>query len=83
MLHEHHRSLPQVGAQDPELRNSPVAEEEDEEMDVIRQQQPGAAVCWFNGEEYPHGAYVASGSEVLRCHYGVWVDSGSADARNP
>jgi hypothetical protein len=82
MLHGH-PSLPQVGAQDPELRNSPIAEEEDEETDVVRQQQPGASVCWYNGTEYPNGAYVTSGSEVLRCSYGVWIDAGSADPRNP
>jgi hypothetical protein len=82
MLHGH-RSLPQVGAQDPELRNSPIAEEEDEETDVVLQQLPGAAVCYFNGAEYANGTYVASGSQVLRCSYGVWIDSGSADARNP
>ncbi len=78
MLHEL-RSLPQVGAQDPELRNSPIAEEEDEETDVVRQQLPGAAVCWFNGSEYAHDTYVTSGSQVLRCSYGVWVEAGSVD----
>jgi hypothetical protein len=82
MLHEH-SSLPQVGAQDPELRNSPIAEEEDEDTDVVRQQLPGAAVCYFNGTEYAQGTFVASGSQVLRCSYGVWIDSGSADPRNP
>ena len=82
MLHEH-SSLPQVGAPDPELLNSPIADEEDEDTDVVRQQVPGAAVCYFNGAEFPQGAYVASGSQVLRCSYGVWIDSGSADPRNP
>jgi hypothetical protein len=82
MLHEH-SSLPQVGAQDPELRNSPIADEEDEDTDVVRQQLPGAAVCYFNGTEYAHGTFVASGSQVLRCSYGVWIDSGSSDSRNP
>ena len=83
MMQPQHRSLPQVGAPDPELRNSPIADEEDEETDVVRQQLPGAAVCYFNGTSYPNGAYVASGSQVLRCSYGVWIDSGSADSRNP
>ena len=82
MLHEH-SSLPQVGAPDPELRNSPIADEEDEDTDVIRQQVPGEAVCYFNGAEFAHGTFVASGSQVLRCSYGVWIDSGSADPRNP
>ena len=89
MLHGH-RSLPQVGAQDPELRNSPIADEEDEETDVVPRRivasatgPPGAAACWYNGAQYDHGTYVVSGSQVLRCHYGVWMDSGSADERNP
>jgi len=43
----HHASIPHVGAQDPELKNSPIAEEEDEDTDVIRQQVPGEPVCWF------------------------------------
>lgn len=82
MLHEH-SSLPQVGAPDPELLNSPIADEEDEDTDVVRQQVPGEAVCYFNGAEFPHDTFVASGSQVLHCSYGVWVDSGSADPRNP
>ena len=36
-----HTSIPQVGAQDPDLRNSPIADEEDEDTDVVRQQVPG------------------------------------------
>jgi hypothetical protein len=82
MLHEH-RSVTQVGAPDPELHNSPIAEEEDLDTDVVRQQVPGEAVCWFNGTEFRNGEYVASGSLVLRCNYGIWVDAGSIDQRNP
>jgi hypothetical protein len=37
---KHHPSITHVGAQDPELRNSPIAEEEDEDTDVILQQVP-------------------------------------------
>jgi hypothetical protein len=40
---KHHASITHVGAQDPELKNSPIAEEEDEDTDVIRQQVPGRA----------------------------------------
>jgi hypothetical protein len=80
---QQHPSLPQVGAQDPELRNSPIAEEEDEDTDVVRQQVPGEPVCFYNGTEYRHGSFVASGSQVLKCSYGVWVEAGSADPRNP
>jgi hypothetical protein len=79
----HHSSVPNVGAQDPELENSPIAEEEDEDTDVIRQQVPGEPVCYFNGRKYQHGTYVASGSQLLKCSYGVWVEQGSSDPRNP
>ena len=77
------RSLLQVGAQDPELLNSPIAQEEDEDTDVVLQQVPGEPVCYYNGTGFPHGSYVASGAAVLKCSYGVWIESGSADPRNP
>ena len=82
MLHEH-RSITQVGAPDPELRNSPIAVEEDIDTDVVRLQVPGEPVCWFNGGEYRNGEFVASGSQVLKCSYGVWVEAGSGDSHNP
>jgi hypothetical protein len=78
-----HQSIPQVGAQDPELENSPIVGEEDEDMDVVRQQVPDEPVCYFNGVSYRNGEFVASGSQVLKCSEGVWVDSGSTDTRNP
>jgi len=73
----------QVGAMDPELLNSPVAEEFDEDSDTILQLVPGEAVCHFNGQAFAHDEYVTSGSQVLRCRYGVWVEAGSADPDNP
>ena len=69
--------IAQVGAQDPELRNSPIAMEEDEDTDVVRQQVPGEPVCWFNGRDYRHGAWVRSGSLLLKCNHGVWVEAGN------
>lgn len=77
---KHSPHIPHVGAQDPELENSPIAEEEDEDTDVVRQQVPGEPVCYFNGRSYEHGAYVVSGAQVLKCSYGVWVETG-ADPR--
>ncbi len=79
---KHHPSIPHVGAPDPELRHSPLAEEEDEDPDVILQQVPGEPVCWFNGTQYSHGTYVVSGSLLLRCTRGVWVESAASDPRN-
>ena len=83
MLQKKPQSVRQVGAQDPELPNSPIAQEEDEDTDVVLQQVPGEPVCYYNGTGFPHGAYVASGSALLKCNYGVWVEAGSADPRNP
>ena len=70
------RSLPQVGVQDPELRNSPIALEDDEETDVLRQQVPGEPVCLFNGQAYVNGTFVVSGSRHLKCVHGIWVETG-------
>ena len=81
MLHQ--PSIPQVGAQDPELENSPIAAEDDVDTGVMRQQVPGEPVCYYNGSSYKHGQFVASGSQVLKCSYGVWVESGSMDDRSP
>jgi hypothetical protein len=70
----------QVGAQDPELANSPVAWETDEDPDALREAVPGeAAACVFNGTEYEHGAEVSSGTVVLRCDHGLWLPAGSLD----
>lgn len=70
--------VPQVGAPDPELKTSPILDdnpEEEEEFPV--DQEEGPAVCYFNNVAYPVGQYVRSGSEVLRCEIGgVWVRGG-------
>lgn len=68
---------------DPELRNSPVAQEFDEDSDTVLQQVPEAAVCYFNGQPFSHDEFVISGSQVLRCRHGVWIEAGSADPDNP
>ena len=43
----------------------------------MRQQVPGEPMCWFNGTGYEHGSYVVSGAQVLKCSYGIWVETGS------
>jgi hypothetical protein len=72
-----------VGAIDPELKTSPVLEETDEESYELRQAVPDGSVCYFNGEIFATGAIVRSGSTVLRCRQGIWVEIGPADPRNP
>lgn len=73
----------QVGAPDPERRNSPIIEETDEEFDFAGQELGEAPVCYFNDKRYGIGEYVCSGSELLRCVEGGWVREGSCDPDNP
>lgn len=72
-----------VGAQDPESKNSPVAEESEEDMETLRQAVPLEPFCYFNGESYPDGTVVKSGTILLRCSEGLWVQAGPSDPDNP
>jgi hypothetical protein len=72
-----------LGAQDPELRNSPVAWESDDDTDALREQSPGATVCYFNDTEYDLDTIIKSGDSLLRCSYGLWVPVASSDPDNP
>jgi len=74
---------PEVGAPDPELKNSPIMEETDEEFEVLAQEVSEAPACYFNGIAYADGAYVRSGTDLLRCTNGTWIREGSADPDNP
>ena len=71
---------PHVGDQDPEQRNSPIAIESDVETQLLREEIPGEAVCYFNGEAFDQGTIVQSGSLMLKCDRGIWVPVGSEDA---
>ena len=70
---------PQVGALDPERRNSPILDEDSAtEDDLSVDLEPETGVCYFNGQAYAIGEYVCSGSELLHCEErGVWVRKGS------
>ncbi len=72
-----------VGSPDPELNTSPIAEEFDEETDVLRQEEPGESVCYFNNKSFETGSFVKSGTSILKCVYGIWVPAGSSDPDNP
>jgi hypothetical protein len=66
--------VPQVGAPDPELKNSPIIDE-DEEPSLDLELEAG--VCYLNSVAYPVGQYLRSGSELLHCEErGVWVRKG-------
>jgi hypothetical protein len=70
----------QVGAQDPELKNSPVAWETEEDTETLRASVPGEPICYFNDLAYTHGTVVRSGTALLRCDHGLWVPAGAGDA---
>ncbi len=75
---------PFVGAPDPELRNSPVVEDTDEEFGIYALEYPERPVCYFNNVAYQSGQFVCAGrGELLRCEEGVWVREGSCDPDNP
>jgi hypothetical protein len=73
----------QLGAQDPELKNSPVAWESDEDTEALRESIPEEPVCYFNDRAYAHDTVVGSGDVLLRCDHGLWVPAGPADPLNP
>ncbi len=75
--------VPDVGAQDPTERNSPVAWEGSEETQFLRQEVTGEPVCYFNEQPFEHGAVVKSGTSILRCDHGIWIEAGPADSDNP
>ncbi|HEX2494113.1 MAG TPA: hypothetical protein VHK24_10080 [Steroidobacter sp.] len=75
--------IPAVGAMDPELRNSPIIQEFDEDADVVGLTAPDESVCYFNGREYGNNSYVRSGDQLLKCRDGVWIEAGPGDPLNP
>jgi hypothetical protein len=78
-----HVPIPQVGAPDLELRNSPIVEEINEDAENITLDTSERSLCYFNGKAYADGQFVCSGSQLLRCDRGLWFDEGSCDPNNP
>jgi hypothetical protein len=72
-----------VGAQDPELKNSPVAWESDEDTEALREAIPEEPECYFNDRAYRHGAVVQSGDSRLRCDFGLWIPADRDDVDRP
>lgn len=68
------RTIPQVGAPDPELNTSPIFDEEDE---ISLDMELESGVCYFNGVPYRVGDYVMSGNELLHGEErGIWIRRG-------
>lgn len=69
---------PQVGAPDPERRNSPIQTDPEQSFELLREEVGDeAAGCYFNDTQYPNGALIMSGSTCLRCELGIWVEEGT------
>ena len=70
-------NMQKVGAPDPELKNSPIFDDEDADyLSLDLELESGC--CYFNGESFAIGDYVCSGDEMLRCEErGVWVREGT------
>jgi hypothetical protein len=74
----------QVGAPDPERRNSPIVDESaDNEQTGLDLDEVEFARCQFNDVDYADGSLVCSGDELLRCSRGKWLREGSCDKDNP
>lgn len=63
----------QVGAPDPELRNSPIIEPGEEATELPDIDEPRSASCYFNGEAFSSDSEVLSGETRLRCMQGSWI----------
>ncbi len=72
-----------VGAQDPELKNSPVISEQDEDYEAIKPEPYEQSGCFFNNTAYAHNSYVLSGTVMLVCSNGIWLNVGNSDLENP
>ena len=64
-----------VGVPDPELRTSPILDDAElDEQAGSRDVELEEGICYFNGEPFAPGAYVQSGSELLKgTAGGVWT----------
>ena len=75
MAHDVH--IPNAGAPDPELKNSPIFDHESFETEAADLELE-TGVCYFNGITYAIGDVIRSGDEILRCEErGVWMRIGT------
>lgn len=67
------QQAPQVGAPDPERRNSPIFDRWDsDELSFDSELESNG--CYFNDQRYMFDEYVRSGDELLHCtERGIWL----------
>jgi len=72
-----------LGPQNPELKNSPIAweylDEEEWRGDSVEEQP----VCYFNGNAYGEGTFIRCDDAVLECRRGMWMPVVTGDPENP
>ena len=73
----------EVGDPDHEQPISPIDEEADEDKDAAGQVLREDAECYINSRRYPEGQFVRSGTELLQCMRGTWVQQDPGDPANP
>lgn len=72
-----HINVVEVGAPDPELRNSPVFDDTAQDSSTY-EFDVESSLCYFNDLGYRIGDYICSGAELLHCEErGIWVRKGS------
>ena len=76
------REHKELGTQDPDRKNSPVAWEMDEDVETLRESIPEEPACFFNDQAFKHGTVVSSGSVLLRCDNGIWIPAGPTESGN-
>mgnify|MGYP000648464769 CR=1 FL=1 len=64
-----------LGAPIPELKNSPIIGNVDDERELIEPEIPEERSCYFNDQSYRHGTHIKSDSIILLCDRGVWVET--------
>ena len=72
-----------LGNQIPELKNSPIAWEGDEDTETLREALPSEPTCFFNDREFAHGTIVSGDGVRLRCDRGLWVPAAPAEPGKP
>ena len=77
------QSIPHVGAQVPEMKNSPIVDDTDDEIYVVGQEVEEQPCCYYNNTSYDDGSYVNTGADVLVCNKGLWIYQSSSDPDKP
>lgn len=77
------KSIPHVGPQVPDMKNSPIADDADDEIYVVGQEVEEQPYCYYNNTSYAHGSYVNTGTDVLVCDKGLWIYQSNSDSDKP